>query len=88
MIGMLGVVIINQCFFYQGADEQHLMKSGSAQHASDLDMIGHEALSSVDFFGGPEDLKTNFGIEELRMLDEPNIITDPVIEDSLHLDHM
>ena len=74
---------------YLGVDEHHV-KTGSILDGSDLtqhDMMSHD-LSSVDYFGDAEELKTNIGIEELRMLDQTNIITDPVMEDNLHLDNL
>jgi len=73
-----------------GADEHHHVKSGSMLDGSDLahaDMMSHD-LGSVDYFGDAEELKTNIGIEELRMLDETNIVTDPVMEDNLRLDNL
>ena len=50
---------------------------------SDLGDIG--SAGAGDYFPC-DDLKVNLGIDGIQMLDDPNIIPDPSVEDSFHLD--
>ena len=68
------------CFFCVGADDPQAVKSAAGLlNSSEFSGIGGDYFSAGD-------LKTNLGLEELQMLDESNIINDPPLEDSLHLD--
>jgi len=64
---------------FVGVDDPHAKSAANLLNSSDFSGIGSDYFSAGD-------LKTNLGLEELQMLDEPNIINDPPLEDSLHLD--
>ena len=70
--------------FFPGADDQQQgVKSCSGLY--DFNAGGLMDPELGNYFPNP-DVKTNLdlGMEELRMLEETNVISDPAIEDALH----
>ncbi|XP_076800630.1 CREB-regulated transcription coactivator 1-like isoform X3 [Clavelina lepadiformis] len=65
---------------FTGADDPHMSKG-----STDINILGHDL--GAEYFPGDE-LKANLGLEELQMLEDSNIITDPDMEDSLRLDSL
>lgn len=72
--------LINEDLFVEGVDDGQCSRA-IAEESSHL--YGGTDLTS-DYFPG-DDLKSNFGIEELQMLAQDKLIEDPVLEDELRL---
>lgn len=69
--------------YLTGADD-HQQSVKSANELFDFNpgnLIDHDL---GNYFSGDMKASLDLGIEELRMLDETNVISDPAIEDALH----